>query len=635
MNSCQSLYRRIATLRSILSVASIGVVIYVFFATQYHPATLVLFARTYELGTGRISVENNRGGKENISFAIGNNDGGNSLYPVELPATRISSIRIAPLAGAGKYQVDKVSLQYDDIQYIWDEHGVCQQKLLHENIAQREPCSAGSPLLTIDSDSSAAISSIPAKGVERSTLSRTVLALLCGLLFFAGAKWLFRPIVSCGKAESLLQYGGRSLGLLIVALFLFQYFQVWKSAVDVPYSEEWRYFEPDALSKGLTWDWLFGFYGMHRIALTKFLAWLNLHLFGLDFAWQDIQNYLLYGALCLLLLRFKRMTVGGRDFILFPAFLIFMFSSKSYENLLWAYQSQIHFVLLFSLLALMFAFPDDRGRRHFLLFILFSVCAMYSFAAGIVTVVTFLTLTTIHAIFSSADIQRARMPLIFSWLVLVMMMFAWFNGYPKSTLLIFLGDPRFWNFFLNLVGMGFGFNYPNAIIGLVCFISSIFPLAILLLNKESRWLRTTWLVVAAGSATMLTLASIAAGRAFLPWMASFSRYAELGFMLVPIAALAWWLAIRHSTMRNCVLVLYWALCFTGYADDWDSSPYRDTKQLNLVIQECVEDYMSGTGDGKCMGNPSSDGSRDIDSAIRLNTSFTRQYRMLHQRTRSQ
>jgi hypothetical protein len=625
-----TLFSHAGSVRLILIAISIVIGAYIFFAVRYNPATLVLFVRTVETGVGQINVDSAGESKtKKLSFEIGSDDGAPSLYPVELPAKRINNIRISPLTSPGKYQIDKISLQYDTIDYIWDDHGVCQQKGLRNNIMQREPCSEGAPSLTIAADSSVVISSIPVTGMERPALLRISIAIVSALLLFAGAIWLIRPLDAVGRSEHLWRYGARLLWLIIAALCIFQYIQVWKFTIDVPLSEEWQYFKPDALPKGLNWNWLVGFYGLHRVVFTKFLAWLNLRLFGLNFAWQNIQNYLLYGGLVVLLSRFKQVVIGRKGFLFFPIFLVFLFSSVSYENLLWPYQSQIHFVLLFFLLAITCAFPDHQGNRKPVLFVLFSVCAIYSFTAGVVLVATCMVCTTIHAIAVSSEHYRRPKgwPTLLSlWLVFGLILFAWFHDYHNPSHLIFIDDWRFWDFFLNLVALGFGFTQYQTVAGLICLVSCILPLALLLIRTETRWHRATWLIVTASCAIMLTLASISTGRAVIPGMASFSRYAELGYMLIPITAVAWWLAIKNIKWRGMVLALFWGICFAGYADEWTTSPYRDLKQLNLMIVECVEDYMHGNGDGNCPGNMSPSGSQDIDSAIQLDVSFTRPFR---------
>jgi hypothetical protein len=256
-----TLYRNSRVVLLILFAIPMAAAACIFFAARYNPATLVLFIRTFEKGVGRISVESaGESSKRNLTFELGSDDGTPSMYPVELPAKRISTIRISPLASPGKYQIDKISLQYDTINYVWDDQGVCQQKSLRNNLMQREPCSEGAPSLTIAADSSVVISSIPVTGMERPTLFRISIAIVTALLLLAAGIYLFRPLDAVGRTEHLWRYGARLLWLLIAVLFIFQYIQIWKFTVDVPLSEEWQYFRPDALPKGLDWNWLVGFF---------------------------------------------------------------------------------------------------------------------------------------------------------------------------------------------------------------------------------------------------------------------------------------------------------------------------------------------------------------------------------------
>lgn len=604
----------------------------IFYAARYASPTMVLFVRTMEKGVGRIFVENaDKSSIREVRFAMGNDDGGASLYPVELPAMPINRVRIAPLASPGKFAVDRITLQFGKVQYSWDSQGGCSRSSLRDGVLYREACPDAGPSCTQAVDASFVISTIPLAEMERSYSARLAMASLAALLVFCGLFWLVRPLAAVTRQERLWEAGVRLLWLTIVLLCICQFGKVWKYSVDLPYSEEWLYFDPGALPKGLNWNWLSGFYGMHRVVFTKLLAWANLQLFGLNFAWQNLQNYLVYVGVFLALVRLKRLVVGNGTFLLFPAFLVFMFSSKSYENLLWAYQSQIHFVLLFSLLALSHAFPAEQEGQRPYLFILFAVCAMYSFTAGVVAVLTFLGCIALQAIGDcTTDRKVSLRRAAICWLVLGTILAAWLRGYNSAAPLTLPNDAGFWSFYLNLVSLGFGFEYDLPAIGLFCLLLCLLPLGILLLGKETRWQRVTWITVAGSCATLLTLASIAMGRAFSPYMASFSRYAELGFLLIPFTALAWWLALSTKLWRGIVLTLLWGVCFIGFADDWTASPYQDLEQIKQVDLACIEGYIKRESDGDCPGNfpdnPLATATQEIDSAVRLKVNFTRQFR---------
>jgi len=128
-------------------------------------------------------------------------------------------------------------------------------------------------------------------------------------------------------------------------------------------------------------------------------------------------------------------------------------------------------------------------------------------------------------------------------------------------------------------------------------------------------------VVTAILAILAVLAAISVGRGNFGEPKT-SRYAEIGFMLIPYAALAWWLAVKGVARCKAVPVFFWFFCFAGYFNNWSTDKYAEAKQIDLYNLECVEGYFNGIGDGICQGRTAP---QDLDRAKTMGARFTRQF----------
>jgi hypothetical protein len=396
---------------------------------------------------------------------------------------------------------------------------------------------------------------------------------------------------------------------LVTGLYLYQFVAIRRHAVDVPYWDEWEYFTPDGLPAGLSWQWLFKFHNEHRIVLTKLMAWLNLKFFGLDFGLQQLFNFGLFG--CLLAAVYFLMTrVTGNDrFSGFPWFLVFLLSPLNFANHLWAFQSQFHLVLLFAVLALTEAFPERPAVPAAVKFSLLTILAIYSFSAGPVFSLVYLGCVMIYVSGTFLNNHATKMAAltslsISSGSVGISLVF-WFHGYAKPSLhpeLVLPLNGKFWLFFLNLVGLGFGYTTSVAgsgwFMGAVCLVCVLLPAVLLLLDNRKRWQAGSWMAVTGIVAILALLAAITMGRANLEALSE-PRYNEFAFMLIPFAALAWWLAVPPGKPRTLLLSLLWLLCCAGYIDKWSFAPYLAVTEQRVTAGECIASYYHGSGDGNC------------------------------------
>lgn len=577
-------------------------------------------------GAARVLVEG-AGPHDNstITLAVPDSRGAAATSVIQLPAVALKSLRIAPLAGTGSYGIDSLVLLNGTRRYAWDDSGACRQRYWNQGRARTEPCGPGSPGLAVAADGSVLISSIPDAGTRYGIGTRLAAGLCVALGVLVCAAWLLAP--SNGGAVVV---SARLIWLAVAALYAYQLSLILRYAVDVPCYEEWDYFQASGLPSGLTLEWLFSFRNGHRIVPTHLMAWLNLKLFGLDFALQKLLNHVFFGGLLVAIVAFKRRITGaGGAFPLFPAFLIFLVSSIASENHLWSYQSQIHLVLLFSLLALLASYQDDMTLGTELIFSGLCVLSMFTMSAGIGLSLVFVSGKIIYAV---AGIVHGRMPrrrtsglLVMDGTIIGVALVLWFRGFsggeaPISASSLF--GTAFWDFFLNVVGLGFGARVEDPLPGAVWLAAALLPVLLLVARRETRWRSSTWLVMTLTIGILAVLAMIALGRTANPALCvgpKTSRYAEFGFLLIPAMSLAWWLAVKSRIRRVTVLSLVWGGLFIGYRGDWSPVAYQAIWRDDVLTLECVEPVLSGD---RCEAYEPAE---ELERAMQVHARFTRQF----------
>jgi hypothetical protein len=568
------------------------------------------------------------GGSSSKSYEISDDRGLRKMYVIELPAASMSTIRIAPLGTNGQFALERILLSNKTANYSWDELGHCSRQTLQQGGMTREPCSGPAPELTTAEDGTVVISSIPAEESARSAQGRIANALLMSIGVFLGGVWLFRPDNGSFPKISVQSYAVRISWLAVAALCAYQLYLISRYAVDLPFEDEWDYFKASSLSQELSWRWLFGFHNEHRIVLTKLMAWLNLKMVGLDFYLQKIFNFFIFGGLLIALTGFKNRVAGRENFGLFPLFLVFLLSPIAFENHLWAFQSQFHLVLLFSVAALHHCYPKKLTCMSACIFSLYMLLAMYTFSAGVVLAIIYLLCLSVYLISGISGRRIDRLSggrfLLIAGTVLTIGILLWFYGYEKPAWpppKLYPSDLRFWEYYLNIVSFGFGFNSIHIIPGVVCLLIAICPLMLLLAKQETRWQPSTWQILAAILGVLAVLASISVGRGEFGEPKT-SRYVEIGFMLIPYAALAWWLVVQSGSFPKYILCFLWLVCCMAYFNDWSTHGYAERKQIERYNFECVEGYYNGIGNGVCQGRTAP---ADLDRAIDMGAKFARQF----------
>lgn len=396
--------------------------------------------------------------------------------------------------------------------------------------------------------------------------------------------------------------------ILLVVLYLYQFVLIYKYSVDIPFKDEWVYFKPDhplQLPETFNLNWLFARISEHNIVSTNILTWVNYKIFGLDYYKQKIINYIMFAILLLLVIRLKNSIIGIDRFQLFPMFLIFLLSPIAVENHTWGFQSQIHLALIFFLLMLICLRKNSLETTTTLLFITASVMAIYSFAAGVILALVCLFFRDLQVIVSVAKAPRAGQKTLlnaaFCTIVIGVAVTLWFKGYKRPDFVppgVWPNEMAFWDYFLNLLSFGFGFDTQNLLPGAFFLIFSLFPVLAFSSDSKRRFEPDVICVSAAIIALLAVLLSISFGRASIGDPKT-SRYAEISFMLVPLIAMAWWLLLKNSTAKNLFLSLLWISCFCSYLDNWSPALYRETYHSDRTTLDCVNNYFQTGGDAVC------------------------------------
>jgi hypothetical protein len=631
--------KKILALIAILSAAA-G--IFGFSQSRYEATTLVLLVKTYEKGERRIYVTDGATRKvKELVYVLGDSEGADSFYALELPRVRLESIRIPPLAKPGSYQLDGITLSGSLITYSWDNDMVCTEQA-SEGTAGKKPCSSDSPVITMGADSSIAISSIPAGTFANSSGKRAAVALVAALVVFFSGVFLLGSASRVPFLSAEMPYPLRAAWLALILLYGHQLFLIATYAVDIPYYEEWEFFDGTALGSGLSWHWLTSQLCHQRMMVfTKLAAWVNYKLFSLDFVKLKIMNYAAFGGILLGVASFNRkIRGGGLPYI--PCFMIFLLSPIVYEVHVASFQSGETAVVLFSVLMLNCLFGVDSSLKSTLIFCACALGALSSLSAGLVYTIVFLVCGTLYFMIEDTGQKKSpagRRNILLVWSVLVTCIVFWFLdfkkpgpswGLPEWLLPI---ELKFWSSYLTLLGYSFGFELESLLPGMICLVVVLAPLVILLLDREKRRDAASWQVATAIMGARAVIGLLVVGRGNMPYGIKVSRYVIFGNLLIPFTAMAWWLALKSGRQRAVALTMLWCFCAAAYWNNWDFRVYRDVRQLELVNLECVAEYSRTGGDGMCPGTYLFPIGRFYDSARELDVHFTRQFNATPDRAR--
>lgn len=424
---------------------------------------------------------------------------------------------------------------------------------------------------------------------------------------------------------------------LCSALFLFHLALIWHYAVDVPFWDEWSEFGPDQLPAGWSLRSVTSQHLEHRFAMANVLIRLQYAWNGWDVAVHQRLNFLLFGVLLISIAGFVRKTIPETPLWVVLAFLLFVLSPINWMNHFMAYQTSTHLYVMLVLLAAWLLFDAFATKVRLLLGGCVAAALVFTSAAGTAATVA---LAIGFVTFEMRGFARPRdsqpeTAARFAAAVLPMAvaLALWSNGYRHEATFPALTPPTswaYWDHFLGLVGLGFGFQLHVPLIGAVCILAVLGPLIAPAMSRGVAPARGAWTPLAAALALLAGAAAVSLGRASFGFaQAKSPRYAEYVLPLVPLTAAAWyrWFALRGSRPLTAVAVL-WLVCFSSFANDWRSFRFygREALRRNSGVT-CIEEYYRGVSDGICPTIYPADFpgglASFLDSAKELNASFYR------------
>lgn len=385
------------------------------------------------------------------------------------------------------------------------------------------------------------------------------------------------------KGRPKLADAAAPAGLALLAAWHWR--AVIRSAVDVPYWDDWEFLAPDALPAGFRLSWFIERHNDSVNLPTRALTWLLHAAGGWSPAANQIVNFGLYLAVPALLLALLRRLAPGLPRWAAAAFAAFTLSPLAFENHSWAIQSCVHFQLAFLLACALLLF---RAPLSGAMLAGGSACAwlsLNSYASGFPSVVVLLGAAALfHARRAGpAESRRAAA----AALVLGAALGFWLGTYRPME-----GAPppafpwswEFWVFFANLAGLGFGGDRLSFTFGALCLALTLGPLPGLM--KRGGAERSAAAALTLGLLGVLAATAFARAAASPDW-AKNSRYAEFAMLLPALSAWCWWLRLEGDARRPRLIAGLWLFCALAYANNWSFSVYESVAAGRRDGQACL------------------------------------------------
>lgn len=601
-----------------------------FSRSAHDPYTLVLQIKSLETGVRRIVAVEQDGGERHIPFEIVGEIGRSAVHAVELPRRQLKKIIIPPLATAGNFEIERITLMNSSISFRWDGSDECRSHFQAQPVGSYSPCDKGAPVIESLNDA-IIIKELPSTGVAKILSQRVIESLLFAVLTFLAGAFLLRPVEA--DEAKIGVYAERGGWLLVTVLYLWQFIMLWRYSVDIPFWEEWEFFEPTALQRGLTLEWLFAHFGTNQqvVVFTKLMAWLDLKLFDLDFTRLKLMNYLVFGLYLVTVKKFVCCVTGGR-FKLLPFFMLFLVSPLAYEVHSASFQSGEVFVMLFSTLMLCYAAPEKPSLSETVVFSAAAIGAIYSMHTGVVVAGLLLIGRSLFILLMVSTKKYENrdwvVDLSLTWLITTAGIGYWLAGFSDpsaASVRLMPTAVRFWEQFLDLLSFGFGFGISTPVPGMFILLFLMVPLVLLFSNKKTGLQRSSWQIMLSVVILLTIAAMITFGRGAAFTTLKLSRYTVYISPLIIFGAVAWWLALKERLILPWMLAAFWVFCSGAFSNNWSYGIYRDLRQIDLAVLECVGAYNDGRGDGNCPDTHGVPVGGFFDNARKLGISFTRQF----------
>lgn len=371
-------------------------------------------------------------------------------------------------------------------------------------------------------------------------------------------------------------------------------------AVNVPIGDEWEALRSPELLGQFNPTWIFAQHNEHRIIVTKLQTWLLYNWNHWDIRTQIFQNFAIY-----------LFTIGVLVWILrkcsptsLPAVLIgviFLLSTRAYENHIWGFQSQFHFVMLFGFLACYWLIQAKVTWSRLLLGALFSLLTIFSFSSGVPMVVAIALVFTVFVLYGCLQMERPKTDLaklLVYWGLVAAGLFSYFSfdyrkvsGHPQYS---YPTDPQFWDYFFYLLGNGFGEFGESSLSGLIWFVLILSPLLVLVLKRPIRIESNVWLWASLSAMMFAALLTITIGRAgFGRGSALSSRYVEFSAIFIPIAVGLWFHVLeKNKIAQRLVLGLIFLAVAFGHRSSWSyTATYQAVAEARKQGIECLREQI--------------------------------------------
>ncbi len=416
---------------------------------------------------------------------------------------------------------------------------------------------------------------------------------------------------------------GAAVAALVAGLFLWHWAVIWRTGVDVPFMDEWEVLRTEGLPSGLTWNWLVSQQNEHRLVLTRLQIWALFHLDGWNLRRHQALNFGIYGLLAWAVYSFARMSAPSPPGWVLGAFLPFILSPTARESHTYGIQSDFHFQLLLHL-ATCWLWFRRRDLASAALGGLCAVLGIFCLASGLSCAAAALGLLFARVLGGPRS-QGQGQRLAAAAGIVALGAAAWLRGHVMPSYHPPLVGPHrglFWDFWLNLLSAGFGFERLSAPAGLACLAVLVVPMRIAY-SRERRgdeW----WCLAAAGGGILAVLAAIAMARApFGLEYAKSSRYTEYSSLLIPLGAAGWALAWAKRRGLAAALAGLWLCCGAAFQDNWRFSAYERIARGRRLGVECLRRHWRGEGPDYCPTlHPEPLGER-LRNARAINVSFAR------------
>jgi hypothetical protein len=388
-----------------------------------------------------------------------------------------------------------------------------------------------------------------------------------------------------------------NVGLLLAIIS--NYYFLNSRSVNIPVGDEWEALNSSDNLSHFNWSWITRQHNEHRIIFTKLQTYLLYQYNRWDITTQIIQNFAIY-LLAVIFIWIAVYKGRLRSWSVIAGASIFLFSASIKENFTWGFQSQFHFVILFSVLSVILITYKILTWAKILMATLFTIAAIYSFSSGLPMAISLIAVFLLQSAFlyvnsrKSVDVLYKCGFFTISVLSAIGLYFLadyhQVSGHPK---LVLPYEYKFWEFLAHLVGAGFSVPHKSLLGGTICLLLVIQPIAILMWRdfRSRSVVLENWTLFMLYGLFFAALGSISLGRAGFGFGQAYSsRYVEFSAPLILLSAVAWHRLYPTSVKVRRFLVVGFLLLLGFHRKQFAFDKiYSDIGKSRMRGVECLKD----------------------------------------------